>query len=190
MLTPQEQLFLNSLRAKVKAENIGHTLKGGKRDPVGEPEGLVERPSDLMVSAATSVLVKDIADILVKRWPGFRWAIQPNEFGGIFNVFCLDFHSQWGYVIKYSDIMDDPRRKEAYRAGRTLLDRFGYHGERYDPQQLARLPRDRNGQVIPDTSGLKQNRFTRKAWLERQIATGHAKVVMQNDGGAIIQVEK
>lgn len=190
MLTADEQRFLGGLRQYVKANNIGHTLKGGKRDPIGEPEGVVDHPRDLMVSAMTAVLVKDIADVLVKNWPGFNWAVQPNEFGKVFNVFCLDFHGQWGYVIRYDDIMNDPRRRQAYKAGQELLRRFRYHGVRYDPKQIAAMPRDGQGNAIPDVSGLKASRFTKKAWLEHQIATGQAKVVLKGNGGSIIQVEK
>lgn len=191
MLTKDEADALQVLRAHVQKHNIGYSVRGGpRRDPHGEPEGSVKRPDQLLVSAATSVLVKDMADLLTKKMPGFRWAIQPNEFGKVFNVFCLDFHGQWGYVIRYDDIMNDPQRREAIKAGRTILARFGYEGTRYDPAKMAAIPRDRQGQAIPITAGLKQDRFTKRATIERAVATGQARVVASTSEGQIIRVKE
>lgn len=190
MLTPQERVEIEALRKRVKSECIGHTLHGGRRDPNGEPEGVVQHPGQLMVSAATQLLTKDIADVLTKRWPGFRWAIQPNEAGKVFNLFCLDFHSRWGYVIRYDDVMNDPRRRQAILAGRAILKRFRYHGDRYDPVQLAHMPRDAQGECYPDVQGLKRTRFTRQAELGYKLKTGDARVVMQRDRSQIIEVKE
>lgn len=191
MIDKNEQAELDKLRAHVKANRIGHTTHGGYRDPNGSPEGVVEHPDDLLgISAASSVLVKDIADVLMKRWPGFRWAIQPNEVGGVFNIFCLDFHSVWGFVIRYDDIMNDPKRKEAIHAGKSILRHFRYHGDKYDPVQVASLPRDVQGNCIPDVSGMKMTRFTRQEKLKYQMAMGQARVVMQGNGGSIIEVKE
>lgn len=190
-LSKAEQAALHTLRQHVKKNRIGHTTHFGKRDPNGSPEGVVDNPNDLIeLHGSTMILVKDIADKLTKRWPGFRWAIQPNEAGGVFNVFCLDFHDTWGYVIRYDDIMNDPKRTQALKAGREILQRFRWHGDKYDPVQMASLPRNAKGQCYPDVQGLKASRFTRQEKLRYALATGKAKVILQGDGGQIIEMKE
>jgi hypothetical protein len=189
-MTAAEARAMEALDRYVKKNNVGYTLrhKNYKRDKEGAPEGMVFDPSQLVdIHASTIIIVKDIADKLTQRWPGFRWAIQPNEKGRVFNIFCLDFHNVWGYVIRYDDIMNDPKRKEAFKAGRELLRRFRYEGERFDPVQVAAMPRTRQGQCIPDVSDLKATRFTKQARLQHLIATGKATVVMQDGKGQVIQ---
>lgn len=191
-LTNAEQAALDTLRKHVKKNNIGHTTKGGRRDPNGSPEGLVTDPSQFIgLHASTEILVKDIAAKLVHKWPGFRWAIQPNEQGKVFNIFCLDFHTIWGYVIRYDDVMNDPRRKEAIKAGAEILRRFRYMGNRYDPIQIAKMPRTLQGHCIPDVSDLKPTRFTRQADLQHKLATGKARIVMKDDkGNQVLEVKE
>jgi hypothetical protein len=191
MLTAAEEKALALLRGHVKKNRIGYTMRNrnGYRDTNGSPEGTVFNPNDLVgISASTHILVKDMADLLTKRYPGFRWAIQPNEVGGVFNIFCLDFHSVWGYVIRYDDVMNDPKRREAIKAGREILRRFRYRLDRFNPQEMALVPRDLQGQAIPDVSDLKRSRFTKQAELNHMIATGKARVVAAARGGHIIEV--
>jgi hypothetical protein len=190
-MTPAEAKALNVLREHVKKHNIGYSMRTrkGYRDPNGSPEGTVYDPNQLVgIHASTHILVKDMADLLTKRYPGFRWAIQPNEQGQVFNIFCLDFHGIWGYVIKYTDVMNDPKRREAIKAGREILRRFRYRLDRYDLQEMALIPRDMQGQAIPDVSGLKRSRFTKQAELNHLLATGKARVVGAAKGGHIIEV--
>lgn len=192
-LTSAEVKALEAVQRYVKKNNVGYTLrhKNYRRDPNGSPEGMVFDPSQLVgIHASTHILVKDIADALLKRWPGFRWAIQPNEAGKVFNLFCLDFHNVWGYVIRYDDIMNDPKRKAALIAGREILRRFRYPGEKYDPLAIAAMPRTAQGQCIPDVSDLKATRFTRQAHLQHLIATGKAKVVGGYGKGQIIETKE
>lgn len=159
------------------------------KDPDGEPEGFVTKPSDLEgLSASTMLLTKDLADVLTRAMPGFRWAIQPSEFGKVFNVFCLDFSERWGYRIKFTDVQDDPKRKEALKAGRELLARFRYPGVRYDPKAMASLPRNARGEAIPDVSDLPATRFTKRVDVERALAEGKARVIGTKGHGQIIEV--
>lgn len=180
---------LAAVKAYAERNHVGSSLRNANTE--GQPQGVVTDPRQMFgLHASSEILAKDIADILMKRYPGFRWAIQPNEIGGVFNIFCLDFHTVWGYVIRYADVMNDPKRAEAVKAARSILARFGYEGTRYDPGRMAKVLRDRQGNAIPDTSGLKPSRFTKKAELDRKLALGQAQVIRHERGGVVIQVQE
>lgn len=184
---------VNNVLSYARSKGIGKSLTN--RDPYGEPTGVIDHPGDLeRLHASTEILCKDIADILVKKFPGFAWAVQPSEIGKVFNIYCLDFNGRWGYRIKYKDIMDDPKRREIVKAGREILQRFNYPGIKYDKTAVAMVPRNAKGEAIPYCSGLKPTRQTKIADLELKLATGHARVaanVSRNgEHGKIIVVEK
>jgi hypothetical protein len=194
-MTPAEAKQLEELDKYVKANNVGYSERGlkerGRRDAEGSPEGVVHNPGDMVgLHASTEIFVKDVADILTKKFPGFRWAIQPNEVGGVLNIFCLDFHSVWGYVVRYDDIMNDPKRRQAIIAARTLLKRFRYPGTVYKPELMAAIKRTGDGSAIPDVGDMAPTRFTKKAELEYKLATGDARVVGTASKGRIIEVRK
>lgn len=171
-----------------KKHGIGNSLTG--HDPAGEPEGFVTDPSGLKsLHASTDILVRDMAAMLVRHWPGFRWAIQPSEFGKVFNIFCLDFSGRWGYRIKYTDIMHDPKRRELMKAGRELLRRF-YPGTIYKPELIAALMRNSKGEAIPDVSDLKASRFTQRAKIELALADGSGRVIGSKGTGSIIEIKQ
>lgn len=173
---------------------IGRSLRKDL-DPHAEPQGLTDDPSKIYgVNASTMIILKDCADLLSRLMPGFHWAVQPDQNGGIINVFCLNFSSRWGYRIKLEHIQNDPHRREIIKAGREILERFGWHGTKYDPAQMATILRDNRGEAIPNVSGLKQNRQTRKALIQRAILEGRAGVVqdatMGDSTGQIIVVKE
>lgn len=147
------------------------------KDPNGEPEGVVDNPNQLLLSAATDTIVKDMADVLTRAMPGFHWAIQPSEFGGVFNVFCLDFSGRWGYRLKYKNVWADPKRRCIIEAGREILYRFGYEGIRYDPMRMKLVLRKADGEAIPDLSDQKNSRFKRRAVVDRAIAQARARII-------------
>lgn len=144
------------------------------RDPNGEPEGMSANPNALELSAATSVLMKDIIKVLTRTYIGFRWAIQPDERGRVFNVFCLDFSARYGYVIRFEDVQNDPERKEAIRAAGEILARFHYPGRKYDPVKMAEVVRRPDGEAVPDLSDSKRKKVTDKNAVERAYYGGKA----------------
>lgn len=176
-----------AVAALVKEQRIGNSLSG--HDPNGEPEGIVDDHHDLRgLSAATHLLVTDMADLLTKHMPGFRWAIQPSELGKVFNIFCLDFSGRWGYRIKYIDIMNDPKRRAVIRAGRELLARFRYPGVAYRPALMAAIRRNAQGEAIPDVSDMKRSRFTERVKIEQALADGSGRVIGTKGTGQIVEI--
>lgn len=172
--------------AYAREQRVGSSLAG--YDPNGEPEGFVTHPGELDARAGTLLLVKDMMALLDTHYPGFRWAIQPGEFAGVFNVFCLDFSARWGYRIKMADIVNDPRRKAAVVAGQDILRRFGYPGNVFRPERMAAIRRNRKGEAIPDVSDLKKSRHTEAARLDKALAEGRATVVGKRDGFDVVEV--
>lgn len=155
----------------------------GKRDPIGEPEGVIRRPDqfDQSYHGSTIIICKDIADILTKRWPGYQWAVQPNERGRVIDVFNLHCHTEFAYTIRMNDIMHDPSRRVAYRAGAEILKRFNMP-ERFDPAAVATAPRDLKGQMIPDISDMPNSKMKRDAEIARKLATGEWSIVETPEG--------
>lgn len=165
---------------KRKIRSFMHT---GKRDPHGEPEGVVTKPDqfDDSYHGSTVILCKDIAEILVKRYPGWMWAVKPNAFGRVIDVFCLQLHDQFGYTIKMVDIMHDPKRRQATIAGYEILRRFGMP-DRLNLERLAAAPRDAQGKCIPDISDFADRKRVRDAEIARKLATGEWSIVEAEDG--------
>lgn len=162
----------------------------GKIDPAGEPEGLIVNPNDFDNSyhASTTILCKDIADILTKRFPDWLWAVQPQEFGQVINIFNLHLHTEFGYTIRMQEIMNDPSRREAYRAGHEILRRFNMP-DRFSAERVAEMPRDANGMGIPDISDFKDKGMVRDAEVATKLATGEWELV-EVDGERYIRTKQ
>lgn len=180
-----------TLRGLIRKRGIGNSVRSALPDPHGAPVGTVNDPSELIgLHASTHIILKDCAAILSSKLPGFRWVLQPNEFGGVINLYCADFSMRWGYVIRYQDIMDDPRRRVVLKAARELLARFQYHGTRFDALAVVSVPRNREGEAIPLVSDKLRSRQTLRASIELAMAQGRARVVSQDGRGAVIEVKR
>lgn len=158
------------------------------RDPNGQPEGVSSNPNALELTAQTRLLMKDIVATLTRTYTGFNWAIQPDELGKVFNVFCLDFSGRWGYVIRFADVQDDPARKQAVYAAGEILARFHYPLHRYDPVAMAAVPRMPNGEACPDLSD-RSDRKSRRMEIERAYYGGKAKP-FAIDGKLVVAVKQ
>jgi hypothetical protein len=149
---------------------------------------VTSRPGDLIAHASLEIICKDVADLLVKHYPGFLWGVAPDQRGGVLNIFCLNFSTQWGYTIYIDQIQDDPRRRIVLKAGDEILRRFGYPLNRYDPLAMANVPRNIYGDAIPDTSGLKKTKQNTRAEIELAIANDRAVTSVDSDGNEIIGI--
>lgn len=126
-----------------------------RRDPNAEPEGEVDRPEDFDCHASLKILAKDCADILQRKYPGWRWAIGVNRLGHMLNIFNLTLHNQWGYTIRTMDIEHDPKRKACLIGGGEILERFGFRRGPVDWARVAQMKRDARGNGIPILSDLE-----------------------------------
>jgi hypothetical protein len=166
------------------------TKRVGKLDPHGEAEGVITNPKDFDASyhASTQILCKDIAEILVKRYAGWAWAVQPNDFGQIINIYNLNLHTEFGYTIRMVEIMNDPRRREAVKAGHEILRRFKMP-DRFDAAAVMAMPRDANNQGIPDISDFANKKMVRDAEIARKLDSGEWQIV-EADGKRYLRAKK
>lgn len=106
-----------------------------KKDPYADPEGIVTSPNDLQCRASTVILVKQCADLLERHYPGWLWAVQPDERGGVINIRSLRLSGLWGYILHTKNIQHDPQLKLVLKAGGEILERFGQKRGPYDYQR-------------------------------------------------------
>ena len=154
------------------------TVASGVKDFGADAEGEVHTPKALekFNHASTVMLVKDIADILTKQYPDYAWAVQPDERGQIINIFNLHCHNSLGYTIRFDDIIHDMRRREAYRAGGDILERFRL-SRKMDREELKEAPRDAHGMLIPTLDDQAAGRLRDNAEYALRLATGDWEIV-------------
>lgn len=121
-------------------------------DVNGDPEGIVTGPEQLRgIDASLVILVKDIANLLEKHYPGWLWAVGPDKRGGVINIRSLRLSGKWGYLIKTKNVQNDPQRKLAIEAGGHILERFGFKRRGYNLEEWRAAPKYL-GQVAMDIS--------------------------------------
>lgn len=131
-------------------------------DVNGDPEGIVTGPDALKgVDAALVILVKDIAAILERHYPGWLWAVGPDKRGGIINIRSLRLSGRWGWLIKTKNIQNDPQRKLAVEAGGEILERFGFKRRGYNLEEWRAAKRYMGGVAmnISDKAPKVQKRY-------------------------------
>jgi len=112
---------------------------------------LITHPGLLKVHASLAILTKDIGEILTKKFPGWAWAVRPDQTGMVIDVMNLHLHDEWAYTIRTAEIHNDPRRRLAEVAGREILQRSGFEARGLKGQEhaLKVAKRDGKGRVIP-----------------------------------------
>lgn len=184
------------VRACNEAERQGtlnpvlNTQRVGKHDPHGEAEGNLTHPDQLSTHhhSSTVILCKAIADKLTKQYPGWAWAVQPDERGQIINIYCMNLHTKYGYTIRMVDIMNDPSHREAYRAGGEILRRFNMPN-RFDAAALQAAPRDLDGNPIPDISDFASKRQRERAEVAKKLSTGEWEI-FEAEGHRYLRIKK
>ncbi len=160
------------------------------RDPDGDPEGTVFAPGEIVAHASLVLLVKEAADRLEREYPGWLWAIQPDERGRIVNIFSMRLSGKWGYTLKIERLQNDPQLRHVIRAAGELLERFGFRAGPYESQrdQYRGTPLHL-GQHRADVSDLPGS--VRKSYRSQQIRqgieTGHAGILTDASIGAALR---
>lgn len=152
------------------------------RDPNGEPEGTVFTPDALKINASLVILVKDAADILERNYPGWLWAVQPDEKGGVINIFSFRLSGQWGYTLHTSRLQADPTMRDVVRAGGELLERFGFPRGPY-PSEAYRAQIAAHGMLTADVSDQSRvvQRTYRASAIRESVDAGRARIVTDAD---------
>lgn len=150
-------------------------------DPLADPDGIVTTASQLQARASTVLLVKDIADKLERLYPGWLWAVQPDERGGVINIFSMRLSMRWGYRLHTKNVQQDPHRRDAMRAGGEILDRFGMPRGRYDRSkwQAAKRYIGSVAMDISDRSQQEQRRY-RDDEFTRAVRSGEIELKVKD----------
>ena len=75
--------------------------------------------------------------------------------------------------------MNDPKRREATKAGHEILRRFGMP-DRFSSQAVMEMPRDMSGQGIPDISNFSNKKMVRDTEIARKLDSGEWTIVEAN----------
>lgn len=134
-------------------------------DKLADPDGIVTTPQALQCRAATVLLVKEAADRLEREYPGWLWAIRPDERGGVIHIFSLRLSGKYGYLLHTKAVQNDPQLQAVVRAGGEILERFGQKRGAYNYQNWQAAKRYLGG-VAMDISD-KDKRVQRRYRDER-----------------------
>jgi hypothetical protein len=143
----------------------------------------VSEASDLQCSASLVLLVKRMADLLERHYPGWMWCVQPDERGGVVNLFSLRLSGEWGYRFRIMDIQGDPKvcDPKIVRAGGEILERFRVPRGTYKYSDWKQAPKDIAGLARADISDKKASvrRLQRDLSLTDALRFGTAKLLMR-----------
>lgn len=151
------------------------------KDKHGDPEGIVTNPKALDMSAASVLLAKRIGDTLESLYPGWLWAIEVDERGGVTTIRSLRLSGRWGWLVKTVDIQDDPRLKLIVKGAGEILERFGQPRGRYDYARWADSQK-RMGLTAFDVSdkSLRVRRAARDQQLTQAVKEGRVRLHVED----------
>ena len=153
----------------------------------GQPEGFVSHADQLDARASTVVLCKVVGDALERHYPGWMWAIQPDELGGILSIMALRLSGEWGYVFKLADLQGDAKVavQKVMRGGGEILERFGVPRGTYRYADWAATRKDIAGMAIADLNdkSAATRRYQRDAALSTAMQQGTVKLLVRDSIG-------
>ena len=163
------------------------TLGTASIDPCGDPEGIVTDPSELVCHASLVLLVKQAADLLEKQYPGWAWAITPDEAGGVINLHSFMLSGTWGYTLCIGGLQADPQLRKVVKAGGELLERFGMPPGPFNRDRWLHMKRHL-GLPVADVSDLakKHQRGFRTDQIRRAVNSGAARITTDARIGAAL----
>lgn len=177
-------LGLEEAYAKQEGQKFAPRNQADWVDSDAGPTGVVDNPQDLYgVSSNVMMAIKRGADYLEKNYSGWVWQIQPDMRGGIVNILSGRLSSQWGWRLRIQELELDYNNSMIKQAAGELLERFNMPRRSFHlcAEEYSKAPRDSNGQVIPDISGIK-HAITRAMRIQEAIRTNKATEV--DIGGA------
>jgi len=180
---------------KVAKDIYEQGAMGGRYDPHADPEGEVFRPDAFSAKqhASTTILVKDIGQLLDKHYRGWAWVVQPDERNEMINILNWHLHDEWGIRLRMIEVMNDTSRKQVIRQASVLLRRFNMPSGPFTStakDTLAEAPRDARGRVVPnlDRTCATENQI-RTAQLAVDLHEGRVKVYTDELGNQTMRVD-
>jgi len=148
----------------------------------------VDSIAELRAHASLTLLVKEAADTLERHYPGWTWAIRPDEAGGIIDVMCMRISTRFGYTLHVKRLQNDPTFREVVRAGGEFLERFGFRRVPYSIGEWRRREQVM-GQFIPDVSDMDamRRRTVRTDAILAGMESGHVRITTDPRIGAALK---
>lgn len=144
----------------------------------------VATSAELGCRASTVILVKRMADLLEKHYPGWMWCVQPDEAGGVVNLFSMRLSMEWGWRFRTMDIQGDPKVTDPLimRAGGEILERFGVPRGLYRYEDWQQTTKDIAGVARADISdkAAATRRMQRDLALSNAIRSGLVTVMKRD----------
>lgn len=121
---------------------------------VMDPDGTVEDPNNLVLTAQGKALAKFIAAVLCQFYPGWRWGVTVNERGGVISLFVLDLSGDLGYTVYLDDVWNGGNfdKRLVLMCGGEILERYGLPRTGKRDDWLAHVTFGPGGQPIPDVT--------------------------------------
>lgn len=147
----------------------------------------VTSADDLQARGTTILLCKQIGDTLERHYPGWMWAVQPDERGGILSIRALRLSGEWGYVFKLADLQGDAKvaMQKVMLGGGEILERFGVPRGTYRYQDWKDTRKDVAGMAVMDIADKSAavRRYQRDSALTTALQTGAVKLVVVDSVG-------
>lgn len=150
--------------------------------------GQVSDADELEASASLINLVKGCADTLERHYPGWMWAVRPDERGGIIDLFCMRISTKFAYTLHTPKLHEDPTFTRVMRAGGEFLERFGFRRVPYSSDEWHRRELVM-GQFIPDVTDMDvmMQRNARTRIVREAVQSGHAQVAINQSIGEALR---
>ena len=113
---------------------------------------LVLDPSQLVDDMG---LAKRVGEALHKHYPGHLWAVTCEGEKGIATVRNMMLSGNWGFILKLTDVYDDPGMKRVIRAGGEILERFRVSRAKVNHERIEELPTLPSGMPVFDPAAAK-----------------------------------
>ena len=120
---------------------------------VMDPQGVVDDPNHLKLSAQGQMIAKFMAAVLCRHFPDWNWAITVDERGGVAHVFCMELSGELGYTLLLDDLHNGGNVdwKLILVAGGEILERYGLPAGGKRPDWAGHCTWH-NGLAIPDVT--------------------------------------
>ena len=106
---------------------------------------MLEISGEAAATVADYDIAKRIAETLNKHYPGHLWGVTANHETGVATVLNLRLSGRWGFIIKLSEILDDPHLKKVITAGGEILERYRISRGQFDQDRIDELSVDFSG---------------------------------------------
>ena len=109
----------------------------------------------MLKEASVTSLVKNVADVLYKHYPGHLWAVGPSNDYSMLAIWNEALSSRYGMWIRITDI--DPEYKKVMLWAGELLERANVSRGKANIDELATLKRNVIGEVEFDMAEKKRS---------------------------------